>query len=131
MTFDFSGLRVLVVEDHEDSRELLRVLLESCGSSVEVAGSAEAALRLIESSASLPDVVVADLALPDRDGFWLLERIRNQAAAPPPMIAVTAHVNAVMRADVLAAGFRGYITKPIEPDTFCRAIAELTGRAAI
>ena len=131
MTFDFGGLRVLVVEDHEDSRELLRLLLESCGSTVEVAGSAEEALWLIGFSAGLPDVVVADLALPAHDGFWLLEQIRAHAAAPPPMVAVTGHVNPVMRADALAAGFRGYIPKPIDPDTFCRTVAELTGRAAI
>jgi CheY-like chemotaxis protein len=131
MTFNLSGLRVLIVEDHEDSRELLRFLLESCGSTVEVAGSGEEALRVLGSTATLPDIIVTDLALPDHTGFWLLEQVRNQhaAAASPAMIAVTGHVNAVVRDDVLEAGFRGYITKPIEPDLFCGTVAELAGRA--
>jgi CheY-like chemotaxis protein len=123
------GVHVLVVDDDADARELFRTVLQYCGALVTTVGMATEALEAL--ALVLPDVVVADIAMPDRDGYWLIAQIR---ALPPerggdvPVLAVTGH-GALHGADrTFAAGFQAYVRKPMEPWELCRQVAALVRR---
>ncbi|HXG88501.1 MAG TPA: ATP-binding protein [Vicinamibacterales bacterium] len=119
---------VLVVDDEEDWRDLLRQTFESHGASVVTAGSAPEALQLLKArDARLPDAIVADIGLPGEDGFTLIQSIRSAAAdwRHIPAIAVTAYAGADKRRAALDAGFDSYRAKPISPDAVVTAVVEL------
>jgi len=122
------GLRVLVVDDHDDARELIRTVLEQCGADVAVAGSADDALQALERRRV--DVLVSDLAMPGADGFELIRRVRagEQASggATLPAVALTAYAGTVDRARALAAGFQAHASKPIAPDELATLVHSLT-----
>jgi PAS domain S-box-containing protein len=124
------GIRVLVVDDQADERELLYTILTGRGAEVETAESADAALAIIERSA--PTVLVTDIAMPEQDGYALLRRVR--ALPDPhrglPAIAVTAHARGEDRSRALSAGFQVYLSKPIEHARLVRAVSDLGRRAA-
>jgi CheY-like chemotaxis protein len=106
---------VLVVDDEEDERELLTAILTLRGARVATAESAEDAVRALQAAA--PDVLVSDMAMAGEDGCALLRRVRTEggAARHVPAIAVTAHARHEDRERALAAGFRTYLPKPIDP----------------
>jgi CheY-like chemotaxis protein/nitrogen-specific signal transduction histidine kinase len=118
-----AGLDVLVVDDEEDSLELLRHVLESAGAAVRVQRRGDGALA--EFDRRVPGVVVTDLGLPEMDGFELLRRIRGReraAGRQVPAIAVTAYARHADRARVLASGFAAHVAKPIDPDELVAAL---------
>jgi CheY-like chemotaxis protein len=115
---ELTNVRVLLVEDHDDSREVLRVLLERCGAQVTDVPGARAALAEIERA--VPDVLVTDISMPGEDGFWLLRSVRRTPAARLPVVAVTAVANPDR---VLAEGFAACLRKPVDPDALCAAVA--------
>lgn len=103
---------ILIVEDKANSRELLRTVLEQQGYSVQEALDGEDALAKIRAQA--PDLILMDLQIPRRDGYEVLREIRNTPAlAGIPVVAVTANAMPGDREKVLAAGFTGYIAKPV------------------
>ena len=107
------GVRVLVVDDHGDSRDMFMEALEYCGASVLGASSAqEAATKLGDV-----DVVVTDLYLPDRDGIWLLE----QARGLPRRVQVLAvsGIAVAHNARLASAGFDLVLLKPVDPFSLC------------
>jgi PAS domain S-box-containing protein len=109
------GVRVLVVEDDADARELVEFALRRAGAVVTAVASGTTALDVV--AGQRPDIIVSDLAMPGMDGFHLLERLRDQSAGDRiPALALTAHVSADMRVRVFAAGFDGYLAKPVDPD---------------
>jgi DNA-binding response OmpR family regulator len=115
-----AGYRVLVVEDHADSRALLRIVLETYGARVSDAATATDALRLVETDR--PHLVVTDIALPDRDGVWLLEQVRSATArASARVVAVTGYRD--RREELVRRGFDLVFIKPLEP-------FEVSGRLA-
>ena len=122
------GVRVLVIDDEEDARELLRVLLQSGGVDVRTAESAERGLSLLHEFR--PDVVVSDVAMPREDGYSLIRRIRTLSsdAAGIPAIALTAYARSEDRSRALVEGFNAHISKPVEPAELLTAIADLAGR---
>ena len=116
------GIHVLVVEDSPDARELFKTILEYAGALVSVASDAEQALRMCEQI--LPDVVVTDIAMPGRDGYWLGGELRARELAggrPIPAIAVSGR-GTVTPARCDAAGFREVLRKPIDPWELCRVV---------
>jgi signal transduction histidine kinase len=123
------GLRVLVVDDEADTRDLLRAVLERCKIEVFAAGSASEALELL--ARLHPDVLISDLGMPEEDGFSLIAKVR---ALPPgrggriPAAALTAYVRAEDRMKVLRAGFQLHVPKPIEPAELVTVVANLAGR---
>ena len=121
-----NGVRVLLVEDHEDTREVVAYSLQACGATTVGAGSAEAAL--VEAQRSAFDVVVADLGLPDRDGIWLVEEMRARGMTMTA-IAMTGLVGDDMKARCVAAGFVAFMKKPADVDLLCHAIAGLVRHA--
>ena len=120
---------VLVVEDHDDTRELEIFALLDAGALVEGVASVADALRLI--AVAVPDVVVIDLDLPDEDGYTLLRNIRQLAAAKRVgTIAATAYAQERDRSRALTAGFDVFLTKPFAPDLLVATVTALAARLA-
>jgi CheY-like chemotaxis protein len=119
-------MNVVVVDDHLDSAELLAAILEMCGATVRMATSANEALAAVEDDE--PAVLVSDIAMPERDGYWLLEQVKSKRGASPPVIAVTAHADFHDRQRALRAGFDAYLVKPVDPDELCEAVLRVYGR---
>jgi CheY-like chemotaxis protein len=123
------GVRVLVVDDDEDTAELFAAVLTACGADVAAVTSAPAALLALADRA--PDVVVSDIAMPGADGYWLLREIRRTTDARDramPVVAVTAFGREHSRARTLAAGFVDHLVKPLDPEALCLAVARAHGR---
>jgi CheY-like chemotaxis protein/signal transduction histidine kinase len=124
-----AGLRVLVVEDEPDARELLAMLLERWSASVRSASNASEALRLFDQET--PEVLVSDIGMPGEDGHALIRRVRARPArlgGQVPALALTAFSRDEDRAHALLAGFTMHLSKPIEPRELLQALATITGR---
>ena len=125
-----AGIRVLVVEDHDDAREFIAVALERCDAAVTTATSVESALAAFERVS--PDVVVSDLGMPGEDGYALIRRLRE---LPPERggrvrtVALTAYARLEDRDSALAAGYDRHLAKPIDPIDLAIAVAELAQRS--
>jgi CheY-like chemotaxis protein len=116
------GCHVLVVEDDEDSREILRVVLEVCGATVATVANATQALAAL--GAGRFHAIVSDLAMPEQSGFWLIKKIREKYRQPHlPALAVTGH--AFPGDQVTSAGFDDLIRKPPDPSALCATVARL------
>jgi signal transduction histidine kinase/PAS domain-containing protein len=116
---------VLLVDDDEATRMFLRTLLQRAGADVRVASSVREGSKLLESWK--PQVIVTDIAMPDQDGFALLQYVRGSRATKNiPMLALTAYGRADDRARALHAGFDSYMRKPIDPQEFLEQVATLT-----
>jgi signal transduction histidine kinase/ActR/RegA family two-component response regulator len=125
-----AGVKVLVVDDEPDARELLRRLFEECDAIVFVAASAAEALSLVESGR--PDVLVSDVGMPGEDGYSLIRKVR---ALPPerggrtPAIALTAYARTEDRVKSMVSGFQHHLSKPIEPTELIAVVARLVDTA--
>jgi CheY-like chemotaxis protein len=125
------GLRVLVVDDEADAREIVATFLRDNGAAVRTSGSVAEALRALDEQC--PDIVVADLAMPDEDGFALVERIRKRPegrCGHVPVVALTAHAGVQMRVRALTSGFSSCIVKPVEPTELAAVVSQAAGRPA-
>ena len=125
-----AGIRVLVVDDHEDARELVSMVLSQAGAETILAGSAEAALASFKREK--PDVLISDIGMPDEDGFMLISRIRTLSAEEGgdiPAIALTAYATEEDRQRALGAGFENHVSKPIEPAELINAVAQISRKA--
>jgi len=118
------GVRILVVDDESDTRDLLKQGLEYCGAKVGVAGSAEEALQKV--TASYPDILISDIGMPRVDGYELIRQIRRlpkELGGKVPAIALTAYTRTEDRLQALRAGYDMHVPKPVE-------LAELVAVAA-
>ncbi|HEX5751576.1 MAG TPA: ATP-binding protein [Archangium sp.] len=128
---DLSGVRVLVVDDEQGTRELLRALLEERGAVVSSASSAAEALEQLQRAP--PDLLVSDIGMPDADGYTFIRQVR---ALPParggqvPAAALTAYTRLEDRTRALSAGFHVYVPKPVDPIELVMALANLINRFA-
>ena len=120
-------MRVLLVEDDRDSRDLCRLILEEQGATVDGAGSAAEAWSALERRA--PDVLVCDIGLPGEDGYGLLRRLRAwRDGATLPAVALTAYAGADNVGRAHAAGFQLHLAKPVSPPDLVEAVAGLVRR---
>ncbi|TAK19658.1 MAG: response regulator [Myxococcaceae bacterium] len=120
------GVRLVVVDDDPDARDLMRALLEPCGAVVEVAGSASEGLTLLRRVR--PDVLLSDLGMPGEDGYELIRKVRALPAAEggrTPAVALTVGARAEERTRVLLTGFRAHVPKPVEPAELVAVLASL------
>jgi CheY-like chemotaxis protein len=119
-----ADVRVLVVDDDPDTRELVTEILKAAGAEVSAAGSTDEALRRADEGA--PDVLVSDLAMPARDGYALLRALHGRGMAGGLVtIALTAHARREDRERALGAGYDAYVTKPVEPAALAALVKEL------
>lgn len=117
---------VLVVEDFEDNRFMMRRLLEMSGYRVVEAVNGAQAVSVAESER--PDIILMDLSLPLLDGLAATRRIRaRDGLGKVPIVAVSAHDSADFHAEALAAGCNEYVTKPIDFDQLVQLLNKLTG----
>ena len=114
------GVKVLVVEDDEDSRELLSMLLSASGGEVRAASSAAEGYRAIAEFS--PDVIVSDVHMPEEDGLTFMRRVRElpfDEGGLTPSVAVTAGTSPQ---ETLDAGFHGHLAKPFDPMEFLEVV---------
>ena len=113
---DIRDLKVLLVEDVEDTRLFMRLVLEEHGFIVLEAGDGRTAVDMAVKES--PDVILMDLSLPTMDGFSAAKLIRKKSGKlqTVPIIAVTAHHESDFRTGAQASGFDAYVTKPIDID---------------
>jgi signal transduction histidine kinase len=126
-----TGLRLLVVDDDPGARELISGMLAGFGAQVSVAEGGQAALKLL--FAERPDVLIADLGMPEMDGYALIEQVRAldpDFGGKTPAVAVTAYASPQDRLRALQAGYQNHVAKPVEAEELAIVIASLAGRAA-
>lgn len=121
-------VRVLVVDDEPDSREMVKAVLEVCGAQVTMAASAQEALALLDRLAF--DVLLSDIGMPQMDGYGLIQRVRMSQTnmAQMPAAALTAYARPQDRTRALLAGFQQHLSKPVEPTELMAVVATLSGR---
>ncbi len=126
-----AGVHVLVVDDDPGAREVIARILQALGARVTLAGSGPAALTLLFERK--PHVLVADLGMPEMDGYALIEQIRAldpNLGGRVPAVAVTAYASAQDRLRALHAGYQNHIAKPVEPEELAAVITSLAGSSA-
>jgi PAS domain S-box-containing protein len=126
---NLAGKRVLVVDDEPDARELLRELLENCRAHVTVAASSDEALDYVRRERF--DVLVSDIAMPDKDGHDLIRAVRGMAKehnGEIPAMALTAYARPEDRLKALRAGFQMHTAKPVDPAELIAIVASLARR---
>ncbi len=129
---DLTGVRVLVVDDEADARELMACALANCGTTVLTASSAQEALDAL--SHTNVDVLLADIGMPVEDGYTLIRKVRSlpsRRSASVPAAAVTAYAREDQRQQALAAGYQLHIAKPVNPPELARAVATLLRHSAL
>jgi PAS domain S-box-containing protein len=122
-------VRILLVEDDDDARDLVKDVLERCGAAVTTVASTPAALLLLRETR--PDVLVSDIGMPGLDGYDLIRRMRQMeqtGGRMVPAIALTAYVGAEDRRRAMESGYQVHIPKPIDPLEVASAIAHLLHR---
>jgi CheY-like chemotaxis protein len=121
-----AGIRVLVVEDHDDTREFIATVLAQYGAEVTTAKSAPAAAAAFERAK--PHVLVSDIAMPGEDGYSLIQTVRAlplEQGGGVPALALTAYVRPEDRERAVAAGYNRLLAKPIDPLDLASAVAQL------
>jgi CheY-like chemotaxis protein len=127
---DLSGVKVLVVDDEADARDLIKRVLGDCDAEVLTAGTATEALAIIEREK--PHVLVSDLGMPNVDGFEFLRQVRALGTARGgrlPAIALTAFARSEDRTRALRGGFLVHLSKPVEPSELVATVASVSGRS--
>lgn len=126
---ELEGLHVLVVDDEEDSRNLLSTVLVNCGARVTTAGSAREALDELKRNKF--DVLLSDIGMPGEDGHSLIKKVRRLPEAQGgriPAAALTAYARSEDRLKALRSGFKMHVPKPVEPAELVTVVANLAGR---
>jgi PAS domain S-box-containing protein len=127
---DLAGIKVLVVEDEADARELIQRVLTECGATVITVSKADEALRRVEQER--PHLLLSDIGMPGVDGYELLRRVRALGPArggKVPAIALTAFARSEDRTRALRAGFQVHLSKPVEPSELMTAVASVASQA--
>lgn len=125
-TINLKGLRILVVDDESDMRDLASCILEQQGAVVSMAASAVEALSTLDRFK--PDILISDIGMPETDGYMLMRQVRSRAPEHGGhilAIALTAYAAEFDQQQALQAGFQRHVAKPVEPDELVKAIAAL------
>jgi CheY-like chemotaxis protein len=122
------GLKVLVVDDEPDARELIKRVLLHGHAEVLLASSAREALDLLDRHR--PDVLVSDIGMPEQDGYELIREVRSRGrtAQDVPAVALTAFARSEDRRRALMAGFQIHVAKPVDANELTAVVASLAGR---
>ena len=119
------SIRVVAVDDNADSRELLKVILERSSAEAAVVSSGQEALAAIKIVR--PDILICDLAMPEMDGYQLLENVRRlePELGQLPVIAFTAAARNEDLARTRRAGFQAHLAKPVDPNKLVTTVLQL------
>jgi CheY-like chemotaxis protein len=126
-----AGLRIVVADDQDDSRDLIEFLLRRQGAVVTGAASAAEAFAAVRRHP--PDVLLSDVEMPDENGYAFIGRVRAlspEEGGTVPAVAMTAHGSREDRDRALAAGFQRHLPKPFQPADLFALIGDLSGRLA-
>lgn len=126
---DLSGVRVLVVDDEPDARQLISKILQTCHAEVVTANSVDEALEVLQKNQ--PHVIVTDIGMPEHDGYELIKKIRSlnsDTARNIPVAALTAFARSEDRRRAMLAGFQTHVAKPVEPAELIAVVANLAGK---
>lgn len=121
-----AGIKVLVIDDETDARDLAKSVLTDAGAEVMTAASADAGLALVKSRR--PDAIVSDIGMPDRDGYDFIRDVRSLSTAEggrTPAVALTAFARSEDRTRAMLAGYQVHVSKPIEPQELVATIKSL------
>lgn len=121
-----ANLKILLVDDEPDVRQLISFILEEYGATITVVASANEALTALNES--LPNILVSDIGMPGMDGYMLIQQLRSlpvEKGGEIPAIALTAYAGEYNGQKALSSGFQKHITKPVEPETLMQAIISL------
>jgi CheY-like chemotaxis protein len=124
-----AGLRILLVDDEPDAREIVATILGEAGAEIATASNSRQALELIEQWS--PDLLISDIGMPGESGYDLIRKVRalsNGNSGQIPAIALTAYARVEDRLKILSAGFQMHVPKPIEPIELATVVASLTKR---
>jgi CheY-like chemotaxis protein len=122
------GLRILIVDDEADSRDLITTVLVQRGAEVMGCETAQEALAAIQTWK--PDLLISDIGMPYEDGYSLIKSVRQSEQQPGqlPAIALTAYASVEDRMRAISAGFHAHVAKPVEPEQLLTTIADVVGR---
>lgn len=123
---NLSGIQVLVVDDADDTRDLIVFLLEQAGA--KVVASASASEALAQLTHFQPDILLSDISMPGMDGYTLLRQVRAlpiKQGQQVPAIALTAYAGEIDFQQAIGAGFQRHLSKPVEPETLIKTVADL------
>jgi len=126
MSKELYGLKILVVDDDQDTRDLLEWVLRRVGAEVVAAPSAKAAMEALEKDR--PHILVSDIAMPEEDGLSLMRRIRalpKEKGGRIPAVALTAHSMVQDRLLSLRAGFQSHVPKPVVPEELVEVVTSI------
>ena len=127
--FSLSGVKVLVLDDEQDARELIKQILTHCQANVTAAATAGEGLELLGTEK--PDVIISDIGMPEKNGYQFIREVRNLPAengGQTPAIALTAFARSEDKISAMNAGYQEYLTKPVEPQELIAAIGTLVKR---
>jgi PAS domain S-box-containing protein len=125
-TLPLLGLKILLVDDEPDVRQLIAFVLEEYGAQVTIATSAKSALAILNES--LPDILISDIGMPEMDGYMLIQELRSlpdEKGGAVPAIALTAYAGESNEQKALSSGFEKHISKPVEAEILIQAIISL------
>jgi CheY-like chemotaxis protein/two-component sensor histidine kinase len=122
---DLVGLKILIVDDEPDARDMLRFIFNDCGAIVETAESAKAALEMLDRWR--PHILISDIGMPDVDGYELIRIIRKGHQSRIPAVALTAMARVEDRLKALEAGYQMHVAKPIDPAELITIVSGLVG----
>jgi CheY-like chemotaxis protein len=122
---DLTGIRALVVDDDEDTRDLIARIIERHGGMAQKADSHETAMAVLE--AFTPDILLIDIGMPARNGYELIATTRSKGQTEDtPAVAITAYASEKDRDAALAAGFQAHIAKPFDPEVLVEKMVAVT-----
>lgn len=126
-TIDFMAARILIAEDYDDNRELLRLLLAGANYEVREARNGQECLNLAVED-PLPDLIMVDLSMPGVDGWEVFRQLKaNSNTANIPCVAVTAHTDRD-RIKALQSGFSAFVAKPFKTEELLLTVARLVNK---
>jgi PAS domain S-box-containing protein len=118
-----SGIRILVVDDEPDMLNLIMFVLQDSGAEVQAVTSVRTALDCL--SQFKPNVLISDIAMPDGNGYELVQQLKSYPEGQIPTVALTAYASATYEERSLQAGFQRHLTKPVDPETLIATIVQL------
>ncbi len=123
------GVKVSVIDDETDARELIKRILTRCQASVTTAATAREGLEFLKKER--PDVIISDIGMPEKSGYQFIQEVRHlpeESGGKTPAVAVTAFARSEDKISAINAGYQEYLTKPVDPPELIVAICKLVGR---